>query len=797
MSVRPWNGIAARAARAAKSRYREDAMPETPVLSPTPSAIPQEPARQAASWGLPVALVLLVLTLLAVYVRMAPSAPKPATAPASEFSAGRGRAILAELAGDGRPHPVGSAADAATRERVIAILRRAGYEPHVETGFSCTSFGNCAAVQNVVAELAGREPGNAVVLAAHYDSVAAGPGVSDDLAGVASLLEVARIVKAEPQPKNSLIFLLDEGEEGGLLGARAFENGPEAGRVKAAINLEARGTDGPSLMFETGLDNAWLLPLLHLPHPVTSSIFTTLYEFLPNDTDFSVFKKHGITGYNFAYIGGAARYHSTLDDLAHASPASLQHHGENALATARALSQAELSGHRPGRAVFFDLLGTSIVWWPAARGLLLGGLAILLVVVAAIRLFTGRRLQPSGLLLGFIAVPAVLLVTGVAAYLLTLLFQFLGPAFKTPWPARALPGVGTFWLVGLTVAASLGNWLRRARFFGLWTGVWLLWAVAGLATAMTLPGVSYLFLVPALAAGICGLVLPLGGAAAALAGVVPAVVAGLVWFPILILLYGGLGTVPGLLLIATLFAVFCTTLFPLLAPAGGGWRWGLPVVAGVLAMVMAVGILASPVYSADSPRRLNFTYHLDGDSGHGRFLAQTPPPLPPPVRKAADFARRPAPAFPWSGAGSFIAPAPALPLAAPELTVLGETNEGGKRHLHLRLLSRRGAAVVQLFIPQAARPESIRVGADEISPPSAKAALRGHDDFQVVSVASPPPEGVEISVVLGASGPLDWTVADRTPGLPPLGASLLAARPGDASPIQDGDGTLVTRRVRI
>jgi hypothetical protein len=772
-------------------------MPETPALSQTSPETPQEPARQAASWGLPVALFLLILTLLLVYVRMAPPAPKPATAPASEFAAGRGRAVLSEIAGDGRPHPVGSAADAAVRERVIAVLRRAGYEPHVESGFACTSYGACAPVQNVVAELVGREPANAVVLAAHYDSVAAGPGVSDDLAGVAALLEVARMVKAEPQPKNSLIFLLDEGEEGGLLGAKAFENGPEADRVKAAINLEARGTNGPSLMFETGANNAWLLPLLHLPHPVTSSIFTTLYELLPNDTDFSVFKRHGLTGYNFAYVGGAARYHTALDDLAHASPASLQHHGENALATARALSQADLTRPHPGRAVFFDFLATSIVWWPAARGVLLGGVAILLVLVAAIRLFAGRRLRVPGLLLGFVVVPVVFLASGTLAYIVTRLFQFLGPGMRVPWPARAFPGVATFWLLALTVAASVGNWLRRARFFGLWSGVWLFWAIAGLVAAVTLPGVSYLFLLPALVAGICGLVLPAGGASAALAGVVPTVVAGFLWFPILILLYGGMGTFPGLLLVAILLSVFLTSLLPLIAPAGAGWRWGLPVGAGVLTMVMAVGILASPVFSADSPRGLDFVYHLDADSGKGRFIAQTPQPLPPSVRKAADFARRPTPAFPWSGQGSFIAPAPTLPLAAPELTVLAETNEGGKRHLRLRLTSRRGAAAVQLFIPLSAAPESIRVNGEEIPPPSSKGALRMGGGIQLVSIAAPPPEGVEIAVVLGASDHEDWTIADRTPGLPPVGASLVASRPREAGPIQEGDSTLITRRVRI
>ena len=84
-------------------------MPETPVRFETPSETPSgtpvavAPLRQAASWGLPAALVLLILTLLLVYVRLEPPAPKPASAPAAEFAAGRARAVLAELAGDGRP----------------------------------------------------------------------------------------------------------------------------------------------------------------------------------------------------------------------------------------------------------------------------------------------------------------------------------------------------------------------------------------------------------------------------------------------------------------------------------------------------------------------------------------------------------------------------------------------------------------------------------------------------------------------------------------------------------------------
>ena len=151
------------------------------------------------------------------------------------------------------------------------------------------------------------------MLAAHYDSVLAGPGVSDDGIGVATVLEIARAVKSQPVPRHSIVFLIDDGEEAGLLGARAFvDSDPWAKNIGAAVNLEARGTSGPSLMFETGAANAWAVRLYasSVKSPLTSSIFYTLYKRLPNDTDFTVFKAAGYEGMNFAFIGDVVR--STL-----------------------------------------------------------------------------------------------------------------------------------------------------------------------------------------------------------------------------------------------------------------------------------------------------------------------------------------------------------------------------------------------------------------------------------------------------------------------------------------------------
>ncbi len=258
-------------------------------------------------------LLVLAAILFLSFEGVQPPAPKPANAPATDFSAGRAREILNRLIGDGVPHPTGSAQNDVVRLRVLDEFSSAGYVPTVQTGFVCDELGDCGTVQNVLARLDGSQPGPAVLLAAHYDSVPAGPGAFDDGAGVATVLEIARIFKSFPQPRHSIIFLVDDGEEAGLLGARVFVNQhPWAKEVRAVVNVDSRGTSGPSLMFETGDANAWAVRLYaqRAPRPATSSVFYTAYKQIPNDTDFTVFKAAGYQGLNFANIADVVHYHT-------------------------------------------------------------------------------------------------------------------------------------------------------------------------------------------------------------------------------------------------------------------------------------------------------------------------------------------------------------------------------------------------------------------------------------------------------------------------------------------------------
>ncbi|HEX5719870.1 MAG TPA: M20/M25/M40 family metallo-hydrolase [Thermoanaerobaculia bacterium] len=762
-------------------------------------AMSAEPVREErGSWGLVLGLVLFALALLAVLARLEPPAPRGTDTPAAEFSGARAVELLRSLAGDGSPHPSGSPANDRIRETIVAELRRLGYEPTLQEGVVCTPRGNCARLHNVVARQGGPSQGRAVLLMAHYDSVQAGPGVGDDLSGVATVLETARALKAGPPPERPVILLITDGEEIGLLGAELFVNRhPWAAEVEAVVNLEARGTSGPSLMFETIGDDALLVGRYAgaAPRPITSSLYVTIYETLPNDTDLTVFKNHKdrrYHGLNFAFIRSPAHYHTSEDTVDNLSPASLQHHGDNALAAMRALSTGSQSLASGSDAVFFDVLGFGVVRWPKGWTLAIAILALVLVVLALLASLRRRDGEPRGgrgVLFGLLGFLGAVVVTALLAVGLSMAIQGATPGL---WVDGPQPEIAAFWLLALAVVVALAAAVsRRSGSAGLWSGVWIGWSVLGLALAVLAPGISYLFLVPALIAGIAGLVFP-GKAAASL---IPAVVAALLWMPILLPLYDGLGK-PALVVIGVLAAALFTSLAPLVPDSGRLGRRLLPAAAFVLALVSAGVAFATAPYSEETPQSVSIQHYQEAGSTEARWLVRGNRPLPSALREAAKLGEKYETAYPWGPPNyrAFQAPAPRLELPAPQVSVLEDSAAGGKRRLRLLLTSNRQAPNAAILLPPEAKLESARVEGQEVPLRSSGPGMEGWTEIAMLTMR---PEGVEMEVVLGAAQPLDWYVYDMSPGLPPAGDPLLKARPPSAVTFQDGDTTLIARKLRI
>lgn len=59
-----------------------------------------------------------------------------------------------------------------------------------------------------------------VLFSAHFDSVSTAPGATDDGMGVATLLSLVDYF-AKNQPKRTVVFNINNGEEDGLYGAHA------------------------------------------------------------------------------------------------------------------------------------------------------------------------------------------------------------------------------------------------------------------------------------------------------------------------------------------------------------------------------------------------------------------------------------------------------------------------------------------------------------------------------------------------------------------------------------------------
>ena len=145
--------------------------------------------------------ILLALLLAALIGAMAAKAllvevpPVRTSNSANQFSAERAASRLAFVLGDQRPHPADTPANDMVRDKIVMLLQSMGLRPIVRDQIACNALFkargvSCARVRNVIAVL-GPSNGKAVLLNTHYDSVAVGPGASDDGMGVATLLEVA------------------------------------------------------------------------------------------------------------------------------------------------------------------------------------------------------------------------------------------------------------------------------------------------------------------------------------------------------------------------------------------------------------------------------------------------------------------------------------------------------------------------------------------------------------------------------------------------------------------------------
>jgi hypothetical protein len=762
--------------------------------------------------GLILAAVSAMALLLMALWAYRPPAPRTDAAPA-EFSATVAQGLLKDLVGNDVPHPMGSAANVLLRDRIVREFRRLGYSTELQTGLVCSQRGSCGWPTNIIAtrgEIRATAQSDAVLLAAHYDSVPAGPGASDDGVGVASILEIAQILTRDPPTSHPVILLLTDGEEAGLLGALLFtREHPLSKHVRAAVNLEARGVSGPSLMFETGTANAWLMRLYAaaIARPITNSLNYVVYKSLPNDTDFTIFKTQ-YQGFNFAFIGDIGRYHTPLDTFANASAASIQHQGDNALHAIVALANSTELHPPVSEAVFFDVMARTLVVLPAPLALPVA-LAMLAILLAVAVLLCRRGLVNArqwmwgtlGVLTG------IILGAGLSVGCLVFCEATgkLPPLDAGPWLAHPLAMNLATAAMALLAAGVVSAWFsRRAGFWGFWLAAALLVSVLSVLVSALVPGASFVLLLTSLALVLAPLPYlksmrtgsPSAGAAD-FAALLPSLTMFAALLPLLLMLYTALGALAWP--ISTVSLCLATALLlPLLAQATRFARRGVFAVAAVVSTTGLLATLLLPTYSAAWPQRLTIEYWFDADHDRAHWWVWAASRhLPAPMLTTASFdpvARARFPGYPLLG---FFADAQKLALAAPALEVISAAPIAqGRMHYELRLRSLREAPIGFVIFPAAAAVREIVV-ATQVGLQHAK--LRelpsGATAFRLGLIA----EGLQFGID-AAPVPLAVEVFDQSYGLPESivqGKALLESRPLNATSAQDGDGTVVQRTVRL
>ena len=717
-------------------------------------------------FGLIALAAFLLSSLIALYLDV--SHPLVHEAPGG-FSTERALQHLAIIAS--KPHPLGSPQHDLVRDYILQTLAGSGYSPSVQNTTATGKQGGTAGnVENIVARLDGTEGGKALLLVAHYDSMPWGAGAADDSAAVAALLEVAHILKSRPPLKRTIMFLFSDGEEDGLLGARAFTVKHLWARdVGIVLNFEARGSRGPVIMFETSNRNGWLLGNFARAssRPVANSLAYEVYKRLPNDTDLTVFKAAGYSGMNFAFIDGLSNYHTALDSITNLDPASLQYHGEYALELAEQFGSTTADDPRTGNAIYFDVLSRQLIRYsyPVALFLLLAaGAALASVLFLAFSKHNPRR----KLLWGVGTVILAAAGSGLGAALIAWLISIIAVGVPQVRVGELYhPGllIAAFSIVGLGLASVIYTVARRwVDSLNVTVGAMFVWFVLALITTFVLPGASFIFLWPLLFSLAGWLtVLNLDNYSRTSGKVILTITAlpgVLLLVPLLHQIVTGLSlgsnTVVSVML-ALLMALVAWTIGPDMMFR----RWLTPALLTAGGLVFLLGAVAVSFSDKNEPKQDSLFYGLNSDTGRQMWVSYDDRPD---QWSAQFFAKGLTHAalpdfFPGNSRKLLQAPADLPLVPAPTLDVLEDKKTAGGRYLRLRLNSGRHSPVLWVNISPASSVQNLTVN----GMPSE--LFRLNSEVGTMHYYGLPKDGMEMAFEVSAPGAVDLKIEDISYGL--------------------------------
>jgi len=186
------------------------------------------------------------------------------------------------------------------------------------------------ATWNAVGVLHGSDPklrGEAILLSAHLDGQGTGSGAGDqifnsaddDASGVATVLELARLLAAGPKPRRTVIFALYGSEEEGGYGSQSFREHPPVAREKIAANLqfEMVGRPDPKVgekLWLTGYERSTLGPMLAKQGaPIVADPYPD-QNFFQRSDNYGM-ARMGVVAHTVSSFGLHADYHQPGDEV--------------------------------------------------------------------------------------------------------------------------------------------------------------------------------------------------------------------------------------------------------------------------------------------------------------------------------------------------------------------------------------------------------------------------------------------------------------------------------------------------
>jgi len=723
-------------------------------------------------------LILTPILILAFFVSIwlcQPPRPLSMDVDLALFSAGRAMKHVRDIAQ--KPHTMGTQEHARVRDYIVGHMSSLGYLTEVQESSVLIPHGHSligGMIRNVVSIQPGLIGDQAIMVVGHYDTQPNTLGAADDTSAVAAMLEAARALKLAGPIKNDLIFLFSDAEEIGMVGAEAFVREHSlAKKVGLVLNLEARGNSGVAFTFETSARNGWIMEeyAKAVKYPFAGSVMYEIYKRMPNNTDFTVFKEAGYSGFNAAYVEGFVNYHAMTDTPEMLDQGSLQHHGEYIVDIVNHFGGLDLNDIKAEDRVFFNPAGSWLLVIPSfGQDILLAVVLGLMLLVAFLALYR-KRVSIFALFGGLLVYPLALVFGLFVVWLAKMAFVSLYPLSDRYYAMNLPSAVDFFWV--FAALALLGFLLiyrllqKKINVEAMTIGALLVLTALGVALFFYIPTGAYALLYP--------LFLPL-----------------IIWALILvfdihcerkpwlwsILVFVSL--LPAIFfltpMVKMMFVVFsiqmiiaAAVLLLILAGLGLPWlsqlsRFAPKTLGFTLLLTLLIALTMGHLRSKPSPERplhSNLCYFMDADSGQALWASRF---LEPDVGNRDYFnapKREPLTEIFAKSRLPFLkqkAPTADLPPFIWEVMADGQNSEG-QRLVCARLSSPRGATVLQLMAQTTPTLLALQVDGKAVALP---------DENVTIDYHGLPAEGIELSLTLVPGQAFEMTVLELSWGLPDL-----------------------------